>query len=256
MNIRVVMVALTAALAAAAAAQESTSLNRSEVAAIKSKLVTVQKAMGADPSGYVRKEEDSFNLPTDFNPARDGKFWPITASVQMRFTDRGAVESAASIENLQADMQARYAAAVASNDPAAMEKMFEEMLQVQNAAVGAAMAPPAKKEDMQIYVQLNMNPSVAIDPDAVVLEQPGVIALRKKDDAAGETGQVTVYLDPVALASTTELSKVELRTADDGVANRSGVFHVVIQLDGALADIEPWVQDFDYSAIMTVFDPR
>lgn len=256
MNSRVVMVALTCALAATAAAQESTGLNRSEVAAIKSKLVAVQTAMGADPSGYVRKEEDAFSLPTDFNPARDGKFWPVTASVHMRFTDRGAVESAADIENLQAQMQARYAAAIASNDPAAMEKMLEEMLQMQNAAVGAAMAPPAKKDDLQVDVQLNMNPSVAIDPDAVVLEQPGVIALRKKDDAAGVTGEVYVYLDPVALASTTELSKVELRTADDGVTNRSGVYHVVIRLDGALADIEPWVQDFDYAAIMTVFDPR
>ena len=256
MNVRVLGVALIAVLAAAAAAQESTSLNRSEVAAIKAKLVAVQKAMGDDPSGYIRKEEDSFSLPTDFNPAQDNKFWPITASVGMRFTDRGAVESAADVENMQAQMEARYAAAIASGDPAAMEKMLAEMLQMQNAAVGAAMAPRAKKEDMQVYVQLNMNPSVGIDPDAVVLEQPGVIALRHKNDTAGETGQVIVYLDPVALASTTELSKVELRTADDGVTNRSGVFHVVIQLDGALADIEQWVQHFDYPAIMTVFDPR
>jgi len=249
-------IVLMMVLAATAAAQESTSLNRSEVAAIKAKLVAVQKAMGGDPSGYVREDEDSFNLPTDFNPARDGKFWPITASVQTRFTDKGAVEGAAAVENLQQDMQAKYAAAMASGDPAAMEKMFEQMLQMQNAAVATAMAPPAKKEDMQVYVTLNLNPSVGIDPDAVVLEQPGVIALRQKDDAAGVTGQVTVYLDPVALASTTELSKVELRTADDGVTNRSGVFHVVIQLNGALADIEPWVQSFDYSAMMAVFDPR
>ncbi len=68
--------------------------------------------------------------------------------------------------------------------------------------------------------------TVGIDPDAVVLEQPGVIALR--DAGQGEEGQVTVYIDPVALAATQELSKIELRTANDGVANRTGVFHVVI----------------------------
>jgi hypothetical protein len=256
MKIRAGSVVLTMVLAATAAAQDSTSLNRSEVAAIKAKLVTVQKAMGAEPDGYIRKEEDSFYLPTDFNPAQNGKFWPITSSVQMRFTDRGSVEGAASIEKLQEEFMAKYAAALASGNAEAIEKMVEQMTQMQAATVAAAVAPPAKKDDMQVNVQLNMNPVVGIDPDAVVLEQPGVIALRRKDDPSGTKGQVTVYLDPVALAATEELAKIELRTADDGVTNRSGVFHVVIQIDGALADIEPWVESFDYPAMLGVFDPR
>ena len=79
----------------------------------------------------------------------------------------------------------------------------------------AAMAPAVKKEPMNVYVRLNQNPTVGIDPDAVVLEQPGVIALRDKGRA--RRGDVTVYIDPVALKATEELSKIELRTADDGV---------------------------------------
>ena len=39
-------------LGGTAAAQQSTSLTRSEVTAIRAKLVAVQQAMGADPAGY------------------------------------------------------------------------------------------------------------------------------------------------------------------------------------------------------------
>jgi hypothetical protein len=109
---------------------------------------------------------------------------------------------------------------------------------------------------MQVYVQLNQNPTVGIDPDAVVLERSGVIVLREKSSASSGTGNVTVYVDPVALKATEELSRIELRTADDGVTNKAGVFHVVIQLNGTLADIEAWVKSFDYPAILAVIDPR
>jgi hypothetical protein len=202
MTIRAVAAALlTLAIATASHAQESTSLTRSEVAALKAKLVAVQQAMGGDPSGYTKEEEDSFYLPTDFNPAQDGKFWPITSSVQMQYTDEGAVNSAAAMEKFQADFQTRYVAAIASGNAEVIEKLLAEMAQMQNAALSAAMTPAAKKQDMRVDVQINMNPIVAIDPDAVVLEQRGVIALRDKDDAAGTSGTVTVYLDPVALAA-------------------------------------------------------
>jgi hypothetical protein len=63
----------------------------SEVTAIRAKLVSVQQAMGADPVGYLKESED-FNLPTDLNPAKDGKFWPITASIPLRYT-LGAIEA-------------------------------------------------------------------------------------------------------------------------------------------------------------------
>jgi len=243
-------------LAASMALAQSTSLNRSEVAAIKSKIVTVQEAMGADPAGYLKKEEN-YNLPTDFNPTREpGKFRPITSSVTLRYTDRASVESAQNLEQMQQDFQARYAAAAASGNPDAISKMVEEVTRMQAAAMAAAANPAARKEDMTVYVQLNMNPSVGIDPDAVVLERPGVIVLRDKRDAVGTKGQVTVYVDPVALRATEELSKIELRTADTGVSNRSGVFHVVISLNGTLADAEAWAKTFDYPKILSVIDPR
>ena len=83
-------------LVATAGAQE-TNLTRSEVAAIKAKIVAVQQAMGGDPSGYLKESED-FDLPTDFNPAQGGKYWPITSGVSLRYGDRGSAEGQANME--------------------------------------------------------------------------------------------------------------------------------------------------------------
>ena len=240
---------LSLALAATAVAQE-TSLNRSEVAALKNKLVAVQTAMGADPAGYLKDSED-FNLPTDFNPAQGGKFWPISSSISLRYTDRASTEGKAIAEQAAEAFQAKYAAAIASGNFEAITSLTAEMTRLQT----AAMTPAVKKEPMNVYVQFNMNPSVGIDPDAIVLERPGVIVLRDKE-VSSEKGSVTVYIDPVALRATEELSKIELRTAQDGVTNRTGLYHIVIQLSGAVADAEAWVKTFDLPAMLAVFDPR
>jgi hypothetical protein len=243
---------LTFFLAATATAQNN--LTRSEVAALKAKIVTVQQAMGEDPTGYIKESED-FNLPTEANPAQGGKFWPITSGVSLRYTDRGTVETQADVEKATADFQQKYAAALASGNVEAITKMVEEMQRIQTQAMAAAANPAAKKQPMSVYVQLNQNPTVAIDPDAVVLEQAGVIVLRDASQSDGR-GNVTAYIDPVVLKATEELSKIELRTADDGMPNKTGVYHIVIQLNGTVADAEAWAQTFDFGAMLGVIDPR
>jgi len=238
---------LAVALAATAAGQNS--LTRSEVTALKAKLVAVQQAMGADPDGYLKDSED-FNLPTDANPAQGGKFWPITSGITLRYVDRVSTEGKAAAEAAAADFQTRFAATAATN-PAAITTMVEEMQRLQ----AAAMIAPVKTEPMNFYVQFNQNPIVGIDPDAVVLEQAGVIVLREKEVSSAK-GNITVYIDPVALRATQELSKIELRTAQDGVSNKTGVFHIVIQLNGAVADAEAWAKTFDLSAMLAVIDKQ
>lgn len=232
------------------AAAQSTSLTRSEVTAIRAKLVAVQQAMGADPAGYVKESED-FNLPTDFNAAQGGKFWPITSSIRLRYTDKASTEGRANAEKAVQDFQTKYAAAAASGNVEALTKMTEDLQRLQ----AAAMIPPVKQQPMDVNVQLNMNPTVGIDPAAVVLERPGVIALREKN-VSSDRGSVTVYVDPVALKNSAELAKIELRTADDGVASKTGVYHVVIQLNGAVPDLEAWAKSFDYGAMLGVIDSQ
>lgn len=230
---------------------QDTSLDRDEVAGVKRKLVTVQQAMGGDPEGYSKESED-FNLPTDFNPARAGKFWPITSSISLRYTDKASKDGAAEAKKSTEEFQARYLAAIASGNADAIVKMTEEMQQVTQSALAAEMNPQ-KKEPLTVYVQFNMGSYAGIDPDAVVFEGPGVIALRNTN-VSGEKGQVTVYLDPVALKDSKKLSKVELKTPDDGVGKRTGIFNITIQLDGTVADVESWAKKFDTRAMLSVID--
>jgi hypothetical protein len=240
-------------LAATATAQNN--LTRSEVAALKAKIVAVQQAMGEDPTGYIKESED-FQLPTEANPAQGGKFWPITSGVSLRYTDKGTVESQADIEKATADFQQKYAAALASGNAEAITKMVEEMQRIQTQALAAQANPAAKKQPLSVYVQLNQNPTVGIDPDAVVHEQSGVIVLRDKNNQNDGRGNVTAYIDPVDLKATEELSKIELRTADDGMPNKTGVYHIVIQLNGTVADAEAWAKTFNYGAMLGVIDSR
>jgi hypothetical protein len=229
-----------------AVAQE-TSLTRAEVAAIKAKLVTVQQAMGADPTGYLKESED-FSLPTDANPAQDGKFWPIQSSVYLRYADGASKEYEAKME----DISKRYGAAAASGDADALLKLTEEMTALQQQA---AAAFGQQKEQMNVNVQFNSGAYSGIDPDAVVFESPGVIALRDTD-VAGERGTVTIYLDPVALAKTETLSKIELKTPDNGVTNKTGVFNIQISAQGTIADAEEWAKSFDTAAMLSVIDSQ
>ena len=227
---------------------QSTNLNRAEVAAIKAKLVAVQKAVGMDPDGYALESED-FSLPTNFNPAGGGKFWPITSSVSMDFTDRSAMEAAENAEKMSADFEQRYIAAAASGNQAAANAMLTEMMQAQS----AGNSP--QKEDMYLNIQFNMNPYAGIDPDGVVFEKPGVIAL-KGNEKADEVGEVTVYFDPVALRETETLSSIELKTPEGGVGNRTGVFNVTVTMHGTVGDAEAWAQKIDVGAVLAVIDPQ
>jgi len=232
------------------AGAQSTSLTRSEVTAIRAKLVAVQQAMGADPAGYVKESED-FNLPTDFSAAKDGKFWPISSSIRLRYTDKASSEGQANAEKALEEFQAKYAAAAASGNVEALTKMTQDLQKMQ----AAALTPPVKKEPLDVNVELNQQPSVGIDPAAVVLERAGVIALRDKQ-VSRDTGSVTVYVDPVALKNSSDLAKIELRTADEGVGSKIGVYHVVIQLNGSVADAEAWAKSFNYGAMLGAIDAQ
>jgi hypothetical protein len=233
------------------AASAQTNLTRTEVTNLKAKIVAVQTAMGGPPAGYIQDGEPEYGLPTEANPSRGGKFWPITSGVTLNYTDAGAAAAEDNLEKATAEFQAKYVAAIASNNVAEIQRMTQEMTRLQ----AGLMTPATRKEPMSVYVQLNQNPSVGIDPDAVVLERSGVMVLR---DASGDEGEgnVTVYIDPVALRATEELSKVELRTADDGMPLKTGVYHVVITLSGTLADAEAWAQSFDFDAMLGVIDAR
>jgi len=245
---RLVSVSIIAgwALLSVAAAAE-TGLNRAEVAAVKAKMVAVRKAMGSEPQGYVLESED-YNLPTDFHPAEAGKFWPINSGVYLNYTDKAVAEAEANADEMSAELQARYIAAMTSGNEDRMQAALAEMMAAQNGG-------GQQLQDMTVSVQFNMNPYAGIDPDGVLFEGAGYIALASSE-MSEETGQVTVYIDPVALRETETLSKVELTTPANGVSNRSGVFNITVTLNGGVEDIQDWARRFDVPAMLAVIDKQ
>jgi hypothetical protein len=233
-------------LVSAADAAE-TGLNRAEVAAVKAKMVAVREAMGSEPEGYALESED-YSLPTDFQTAQAGKFWPINSSVYLNFTDKAVLDAEANADEISAELQARYIAAMTSGNEARMQAALAEMMAAQN---GSA----TQLQDMTVSVQFNMNPYAGIDPDGVLFEGAGYIALMSSE-MSEDTGQVDVYIDPVALRETETLSKVELTTPDDGVSNRSGVFNVTVTLNGSVEHIQSWAKSFDIPAMLAVIDKQ
>lgn len=242
---------LAALLVTSVSFAQSTNLNRAEVAAVKAKLVAVQKAMGAEPEGYLQESED-FNLPTSVSSAGNNKFWPMSANLYMNFTDRALEEGTANAEQATQDFQAKYLAALASGDANAIMQMQQEMARITALAAGVGLGGQVK-QDMQVNVALNSSPYASIDPDAVVFESPGVIALRDAEFGSDQ-GTVTVYFDPKALRETETLSSIELSTPEGGVSNKIGVFNIMITLDGTVADAEAWANSFDIQEILGAID--
>jgi len=224
------------------------SLTRAEVSAIKAKLVAVEKALGGEPSGYALDRED-FSLPTEASPSRGGKYWPMGSSVSLTYVDKGMQDAEANAEEIAANFQQRYMAALASGNEAAANAVMSEMMQAQ-AAAGAEPKP-----ELSANIQFNANSYAGIDPDGVLFEGPGYIALREQQ-VSEDTGQVVIYFDPVALRETETLSKVELKTPDDGVSNRTGVFNVTIWLNGMMADAEAVAKGIDTADVLAVIDAQ
>jgi hypothetical protein len=141
--------------------------------------------------------------------------------------------------------------AQAKGDYQEMAKLGQEMTQ----KIGqlSLKTEESKKEPINIQVNVNGGGGESIDPDAVVHEQSGVIAL-KALDGTPEKGRVKVYFDPLALKETKQLSKVTLTYPEKGVAKRTTVLHAVIELTGPAAEIEAWAKKIDFKKVLTQID--
>jgi len=164
-------------------------LNRDEVSVIKKKFVACFEALGKAQAGYAMEDED-FNLPTEaYKNDKSGKFNPIGCSSSRKYgTDKAQQKSS---EEMSKEYQKKMLEAQAKGDYATMSKMAQEMNQKMSQQQLSAV--DAKKEPVDISVQFNDYGGATIDPDAVVFERPGVIALKSKVDADYEKGTVVIY---------------------------------------------------------------
>jgi len=233
--------------AGGARAQNENPLTRDEVSVIKKKMVAALEALG-QPAGYSVERED-FNLPTEaYKNSSTGKYNLISGSAQRRFGTQKKTEE--ENKDLQKEYQKKMAEAQAKGDYQAMSKLAMEMQQ--KAGQMQLKATETRKDPVEVSVRLNNNPGAVIDPDAVVFEHPGAIALKSNVENGSE--RIAIYFDPVSLKDTKQLSRVDLKQPEEGVTKRTLVLNVTIDVSGPVAEIEQWVKKVDVKKVLGQID--
>jgi hypothetical protein len=221
------------------------------VAVLKKKLVAVSAALGEPPAGYAMDDEQ-FSLPTEADRQKStGKFHWVYASVTQRFAGGGEKKAKKTQAQLQQDYERKAAEAMAKGDYEAIARLGQEMQQEAGKAHLAEIE--GKKIPIEVRIVLNTSQYQGIDPDRVVFEKQGVIALLldAKDEARN---RIAVYFDPVALMETKTLSRIEIRQPEGGTAKKTVVQCATVELVGPAAEITAWAKRMNTGAVLAQID--
>lgn len=247
---RVTALVVALFVAAGVRAQDENSLTRDEVAQFKKKLVKVLEALGQPPAGY-SMEHESFNLPTDaYKDQSTGRYYPLSAGAERNYGTQKKAQ--ATSEELQKEYQKKLLEAQAKGDYQEMGKISQEMQKKMSET--QLKAVEGNKEPVSVSVHCNGNPGAVIDPDAVLFERPGVIALKTANEGSPGHARVAIYCDPVSLKETKQLSRVNLKQPEGGVAKRSVVLSVTIEFSGPASEVEPWAKKVDTKLVLAQID--
>ncbi len=235
-----------------AVAQNSVPYTRDEVATLKKKLVNALDAVGQPPAGYV-KEKENFSLPTDASKNHDsGLFYPAYGSGSRTFgSDKSAEKSE---KDLQKDYEKKIAEAQAKGDYQAIGKLAQEMQQ--KSGQMQLKKIEGKKEPIEIHVNINQSGGEAIDPDGVLFERTGLIALKEKSDGNEEKSRVRIFFDPVNLKDTKQLSKVDMKMPEKGVSSKTSVYNITMEFSGPTTEIEAWAKKIDSGKVLSQIDGK
>lgn len=232
-------------------ADPSTALTRDEVTVVKRKMQAMETALGAPPAGFERTDEN-FNLPTDFSTvgADQATFYPVSAGTALKY-DGGSRRISQQATSQMQDLQKKLSDAVAAGNYEEMGKLQQQMMQQVNAAQGAAVTANAKGT-VEVTIRLNEGGGQGIDPDAVLFERPGVLALKSPDHNDPNESRVALYVDPVGLKNTRQLSTVTLR--HDPTPKKTAVLNAVVAFSGPTGAIEDWAKKVNTEAILSQLD--
>ncbi|HXX64198.1 MAG TPA: hypothetical protein VEO56_10405 [Bacteroidota bacterium] len=229
-------------------AQDEKSLTRDEVAALKKRLVATFDALGQPPQGY-SVEHEYFNLPAEaYKNSSSGLYNLIALSANRDYGTQKKMEEESG--DFQKEYQKKMAEAQAKGDYQTMMQLSQELQQ--KASAMQLKAVETHKEPVHVNVQFNGNPGEVIDPDAVLFEQPGMIALKSNMEKSSET--IHMYFDPVALKTTKQLSRISMTMPETGVAKRTALVNATIELSGPIAEIEPWAKKIDVKKVLGQID--
>jgi len=234
-----VLLLLAAPAALLADGGQDDAVTREEALALKTGVKAVVEALGAPPAGYARAKEE-FDLPTSMGVDPAAKvFYLRETQATFEFT------SGKSGEQLAQEYQTKLMAAQAKGDYAEVQRLSTEWQQTMMTAMSA------ERSKVTVSVRLNHNPYQKIDPEGVIWEAPGAIALRT--ESSDNNTHLLLAFDPKALADTKKVSLVDLGEFLNTPAKRkSAVRTIVVELVGPDAVVTAWAGGVDKGKILAL----
>lgn len=240
----VVIVLFVLSSAAVFAMWEKSDLSRDDVAVMKRKLVAIAKAIG-DPKGYT-KEDEKFSLPTSI-ATNNGSYRPAEASLTLTFANKAEKKAQQDRAQGEKDRERQVQEAAMRGDTAALKRLLEEQSSSDSEDESGAQEHPVSVE-----IYLNARADDTIDPDNVVFEKPGILALYSRSGGDGSyTENVAIYCDPVGLKNTKQLSKATVQFPDTGVKRKNAIVNVWILIKGPAETIKAYAKGIDAAAVLS-----
>jgi hypothetical protein len=212
---------------------------RDEALALKTTVKAVLEGLGAPPAGYAKAKEN-YDLPTSMGVDKAAKrYYLAQTEADFEFT------SGMSGEQMGKEYQTKIMAAQSKGDYAEVQRLSLELQQNMMAAMNSEMS----KITVKIY--LNRSAYQEIDPEGVIWEIPGAMALRTESSDANT--QLMLAFDPKTLADTKKISLISLGEALNAPASsKTAVRNVVVELNGPEAAVTEWVKNVDKGKVLAL----
>ncbi len=223
--------------------QDAKQLTRDQVSTIKKKLVATFNALGEAPKGYRSDEKnESYGLPTEYYES-EGSPNLLYANAHRDYTFKTA-------EDDQKAMTEKIRAAQAKGDMQEVMRLSQEMQsKVMQMAASAESNPP-----IRVDIYFNRSETETIDPDAVLFEGSGFIALKSKQGENEGNERVRIYFDPITLKETKALSKVEFTQDESGSGKKfspTTVKYITVEFSGPITSVEAWAKKANTKVILS-----
>lgn len=211
---------------------------RSDLVTIKKHVETIISALGTPPAPYA-KENENWQLPTYACQGKVG-FQPVIVRYSMSLTTDAQQKIVA------ADYQKKLMAAEASGN---MQEVMQLAQQAQQKALQQA-AVNQNNEPINVDVSVNdLGASMTIDPDAVLRDGAGFIALRQpNNDASSGKEEVDMFFDKVILKNAHEIASFGEPNAV--VPTRLDMICARININGPKAQVENMVKHLSAGAVL------
>ncbi len=224
--------------------RQQTDFFRDDLSALKDRLRGVIAALGEAPAPYAKESED-WSLPA-YACADGSGFFPISASY------RASLTTDAQQKQLEQDFQKQLMEAQAKGDYDAIAKLSQDM---QAKAMAMAQANQ-QNQPIQIGIQANGGGGQTIDPDTVVRDGVGFIALKDRQGgiSSGEE-RITFYFDKVALKDAQRIASFDLG-GDQRVPGKRDLINLRVDISGPTPTVEAMATGLDTNAVLQQLDDK